>query len=37
LRLVRVRIGNFWLGDLPPGQWRALTAAEIKWVHPGSG
>ena len=22
LRLVRVRIGNFWLGDLPPGQWR---------------
>jgi 23S rRNA pseudouridine2457 synthase len=28
LRLVRVRIGNFWLGDLPPGQWRILTAEE---------
>ena len=24
LRLLRVRIGNFWLGDLPPGQWRIL-------------
>jgi 23S rRNA pseudouridine2457 synthase len=24
LRLVRVRIGNFWLGDLPPGKWRIL-------------
>jgi 23S rRNA pseudouridine2457 synthase len=28
LRLVRVRIGNFWLGELPPGQWRVLSAAE---------
>jgi 23S rRNA pseudouridine2457 synthase len=37
LRLVRVRIGNFWLGDLPPGQWHALTAAEIELVHPGNG
>ncbi len=35
LRLVRVRIGNFWLGDLPPGKWRVLTATEIKSVHPG--
>ena len=26
LRLLRVRIGNFRLGDLPPGQWRVLTA-----------
>ena len=34
LRLLRVRIGNFWLGDLPTGQWRVLTAAEIKLVHP---
>jgi 23S rRNA pseudouridine2457 synthase len=24
LRLIRVRIGNFWLGDLPAGQWRIL-------------
>lgn len=25
LRLVRVRIGRWWLGDLPPGRWRVLT------------
>lgn len=30
LRLVRVRIGNFWLGDLPPGQWKTLAASEIE-------
>ena len=35
LRLVRVRIGNLWLGELPPGQWRVLAAPEIKLVHPG--
>jgi len=28
LRLVRVRIGQLRLGDLPPGQWRELTPAE---------
>ena len=28
LRLVRVRIGNFRLGDLPPGQWRVLSPEE---------
>jgi 23S rRNA pseudouridine2457 synthase len=28
LRLVRARIGQFSLGDLAPGQWRELTAAE---------
>lgn len=28
LRLMRVRIGNFRLGDLPPGQWRELSLAE---------
>ena len=32
LRLIRVRIGNFRLDDLPPGQWRILTAAECKSV-----
>jgi 23S rRNA pseudouridine2457 synthase len=32
LRLLRVRIGNFWLGDLPPGQWRVLTAEEAQRV-----
>ncbi len=28
LRLIRVRIGNFVLGELAPGKWRELTAAE---------
>jgi len=32
LRLIRERIGNFWLGDLPAGQWRILTAEEVKFV-----
>jgi 23S rRNA pseudouridine2457 synthase len=30
LRLMRVRIGGFELGDLAPGAWRILTAAERK-------
>jgi 23S rRNA pseudouridine2457 synthase len=29
LRLMRVRIGNFWLGDLAAGQWRNLSAKEF--------
>jgi 23S rRNA pseudouridine2605 synthase len=29
-RLVRVRVGNLRLGDLPRGQWRALTKAELR-------
>ena len=28
LRLIRARIGNFPLGELAPGTWRELTAAE---------
>ena len=32
LRLVRVRIGNFHLGDLPPGRWREITAAERELI-----
>jgi 23S rRNA pseudouridine2457 synthase len=28
LRLLRVRIGNIWLGDLPTGQWRVLNPNE---------
>ena len=28
LRLLRVRIGRFELGELAPGRWRELTAAE---------
>jgi len=30
LRLIRVAIGAVKLGDLPPGQWRDLTPAELK-------
>ncbi len=30
LRLIRVRIGEFPLGDLPAGQWRFLAPAERK-------
>jgi 23S rRNA pseudouridine2457 synthase len=28
LRLLRVRIGNFNLADLPPGKWKTLSPAE---------
>ena len=30
LRLIRVRIGNFRLADLPAGKWKQLSAEEIK-------
>jgi 23S rRNA pseudouridine2457 synthase len=33
LRLMRVRIGNFRLGDLPAGQWRSLTAVECAFFE----
>ena len=32
LRLIRVRIGNFWLGDLPSGQWRILNEQERRLI-----
>ena len=32
LRLIRVRIGNFRLGNLPTGQWRVLTAKERAFI-----
>ena len=32
LRLMRVRIGNFQLGDLPAGKWRPLSAKECERV-----
>ena len=32
LRLLRVRIGDFKLGDLPAGEWRELGATERKRV-----
>jgi 23S rRNA pseudouridine2457 synthase len=28
LRLIRVRIGNFWLGDLPQGVWKVISRVE---------
>ncbi len=37
LRLLRVREGPLLLGDLPSGQWRNLTEAEVEalWEHVG--
>ena len=32
LRLIRVRIGHFLLGELAAGLWRELTAAERELV-----
>jgi 23S rRNA pseudouridine2457 synthase len=32
LRLIRVQIGGFKLGDLPPGSWRELTDGERRLV-----
>ena len=32
-RLVRIRIGNLWLSDLPRGHWRLLTKREIESVE----
>jgi 23S rRNA pseudouridine2457 synthase len=32
LRLLRVRIGNFWLGVLAAGKWRPLTEADRQAV-----
>ena len=31
--LVRIRVGNLRLGDLPPGQCRVLTARELDKLH----
>jgi 16S rRNA U516 pseudouridylate synthase RsuA-like enzyme len=28
LRLLRVQIGNFQLGNLPPSKWKELTPSE---------
>ncbi len=35
LRLVRVAIGQFRLGDLRPGQWRVLTGSDRKKIFSG--
>jgi 23S rRNA pseudouridine2457 synthase len=37
LRLVRVAIGPLQLGDLPPGQWRHLTAQELAQLYVSTG
>ncbi|HEX4200797.1 MAG TPA: hypothetical protein VHY59_04710, partial [Chthoniobacterales bacterium] len=29
LRLIRVRIGRLWLGDLEPGKWRRVEAGRV--------
>jgi len=34
LRLVRAAIGEIKLGELAPGQWRELTAAEREYLKP---
>jgi 23S rRNA pseudouridine2605 synthase len=34
--LIRVRIANLWLGDLPPGHWRALTKRELNSLRDSS-
>jgi hypothetical protein len=31
--LLRVRIGNLRLGDLPRGHWRLLTKRELQSLH----
>src|SRR5205085_3830914 len=30
--LIRLRVGNLRLGDVPPGHWRPLTNAEIAGI-----
>ncbi len=35
-RLVRVRIGNLRLGDLPRGHWRPLAKEELKSLEPAT-
>lgn len=32
LRLLRARIGNFWLGELPAGKWKPLSPEECQLV-----
>jgi 23S rRNA pseudouridine2457 synthase len=32
LRLIRMRIGRYWLDDLPPGEWRRLSVEDGKRV-----
>jgi len=36
-RLKRVRFGGLEIGDLPPGEWRALTRSEVRAAFPRFG
>jgi pseudouridine synthase len=36
-KLIRVRIGALWLGDLEPGHWAILNAAEISMLLGNAG
>lgn len=36
LRLLRVRIGNFWLGSLAAGRWRILEQQDLALIDGGS-
>ncbi len=36
LRLVRVRIGNFWMGGLAAGRWRILEKQDLAFIDGGS-
>jgi 23S rRNA pseudouridine2605 synthase len=36
-KLLRVRIGDLWLGDLEPGRWAILNQVEIKMLLGESG
>ena len=35
--LIRVAVGGLALGDLPPGKWRRLSAAEVRRLEPARG
>jgi 23S rRNA pseudouridine2457 synthase len=37
LRLIRIRIGSFPIGELAPGQWRELNSAEHAAVFTAAG
>ncbi|MGN1056914.1 MAG: pseudouridine synthase, partial [Comamonas sp.] len=36
LRLIRRSIANLELGDLAPGQWKAIAREDIQWGHTGT-
>jgi len=36
LRLIRVQIGDFEMGELAPGKWREVTVLERKLIMAGA-